>query len=42
MLSWMVGLAAWQQALVGTLFTYGMTALGAGLVFSSKILRKMC
>ena len=40
MLSWMVGLAAWQQALVGTLFTYGMTALGACLVFFFKDIKK--
>ncbi|MFR3684412.1 MAG: ZIP family metal transporter [Enterococcus sp.] len=36
MIEWLLGLAAWQQALVGTLFTWGMTALGAALVFFFK------
>ena len=36
MVDWLVGLSPWQQALAGTIFTYGMTALGAALVFSSK------
>ena len=29
-----------QQALIGTLFTYGVTALGAGLVFFFKSINK--
>ena len=33
MVTWLLSLAAWQQALMGTLFTWGMTALGAALVF---------
>lgn len=37
MVEWILSLAVWQQALVGTLFTWGMTALGAALVFSLKI-----
>lgn len=36
MIEWLLGLSAWQQALVGTLFTWGMTALGAALVFFFK------
>ncbi|MGO3604989.1 MAG: ZIP family metal transporter, partial [Enterococcus malodoratus] len=36
MIGWLLSLAAWQQALVGTLFTWGMTALGAALVFFFK------
>ena len=36
MIDWLLSLAAWQQALVGTLFTWGMTALGAALVFFFK------
>lgn len=40
MIDWLVGLAPWQQALMGTLFTYGMTALGAGLVFFFKDIKK--
>ncbi|MGO3731819.1 MAG: ZIP family metal transporter [Vagococcus sp.] len=39
-MSWLLGLAPWQQALVGTLFTYGMTALGAALVFMFKTIKK--
>ena len=27
MVDWLVGLSPWQQALAGTIFTYGMTAL---------------
>ena len=34
------GLPAWLQALFATLFTYGMTAAGASLVFLSKRLNK--
>lgn len=40
MIDWLLGLDAWQQALVGTLFTYGMTALGAALVFFFKDIKK--
>lgn len=40
MVNWLLSLSAWQQALVGTLFTYGMTALGAGLVFFFKDIKK--
>ncbi|CAM3226024.1 ZIP family metal transporter [Vagococcus fessus] len=40
MINWLVSLDAWQQALVGTLFTYGMTALGAALVFFFKDIKK--
>ncbi|RSU11231.1 ZIP family metal transporter [Vagococcus acidifermentans] len=40
MIDWLMTLAAWQQALVGTAFTYGMTALGAGLVFLFKTIKK--
>ncbi|HHX52254.1 MAG TPA: ZIP family metal transporter [Erysipelothrix sp.] len=36
MLDWFLNLQPWQMALVGTLFTYFMTALGAGLVFFFK------
>ncbi len=36
MIEWLLSLDAWQQALVGTLFTWGMTALGAALVFFFK------
>ncbi len=35
-MDWFIGLAAWQQALIGGLFTWGVTALGAGLVFFAK------
>ncbi|WYJ85126.1 zinc transporter ZupT [Enterococcus sp. 12C11_DIV0727] len=38
--SWLLSLEAWQQALVGTGFTYFMTALGAGLVFFFKEIKK--
>ncbi|WYJ84781.1 zinc transporter ZupT [Enterococcus sp. DIV0840] len=37
---WLLSLEAWQQALVGTGFTYFMTALGAGLVFFFKEIKK--
>lgn len=40
MIEWLLTLSAWQQALVGTLFTYGMTALGAALVFFFKDIKK--
>lgn len=40
MIQWLLSLETWQQALVGTLFTYGMTALGASLVFFFKDIRK--
>ncbi|WEG73455.1 ZIP family metal transporter [Vagococcus intermedius] len=40
MIDWLLTLSAWQQALVGTLFTYGMTALGAALVFFFKDIKK--
>lgn len=36
MIDWFMTLAPWQQALLGTTFTYLMTALGAGLVFFFK------
>ncbi|MGX7271912.1 ZIP family metal transporter [Enterococcus haemoperoxidus] len=40
MTNWLLSLEAWQQALVGTGFTYFMTALGAGLVFFFKEIKK--
>ena len=40
MVDWLVGLSPWQQALAGTIFTYGMTALGAALVFFFKEINK--
>lgn len=40
MVDWLMSLAPWQQALTGTAFTYGMTALGAGLVFFFKEIKK--
>ena len=40
MTEWFVNLAPWQQALGGTAFTYGMTALGAALVFFFKEIKK--
>jgi ZIP family zinc transporter len=36
MLTWFMGLEFWVQALIGTLFTWGLTALGASLVFLFK------
>ena len=36
MLEWFASLAPVYQALIGTLFTWGMTALGAALVFTTK------
>ena len=35
-MEWFSSLEAWQQALFASLFTYGMTAFGAGLVFLFK------
>lgn len=35
-MNWFAGLDPVVQALIGTLFTYGMTALGAALVFTTK------
>lgn len=40
MVDWLVALQPWQQALVGTGFTYFMTALGAGLVFFFKTINR--
>ena len=40
MTEWLLSLAPWQQALAGTAFTYFMTALGAGLVFFFKEIKK--
>ena len=40
MIDWLVTLVPWQQALVGTGFTYFMTALGAGLVFFFKTINR--
>ena len=40
MIDWLVSLQPWQQALVGTGFTYFMTALGAGLVFFFKSINR--
>ncbi|WP_261806018.1 ZIP family metal transporter [Lapidilactobacillus luobeiensis] len=40
MIEFFVGLQPWQQALLGTLFTYFMTALGAALVFFFKEIKK--
>ncbi|KAF1302621.1 MULTISPECIES: ZIP family metal transporter [Enterococcus] len=40
MIDWILSLAPWQQALVGTGFTYFMTALGAGLVFFFKTIKR--
>jgi ZIP family zinc transporter len=36
MMDWFAGLTSVNQALLGTLFTWGMTALGAALVFTTK------
>lgn len=35
-MNWFLSLEPWQMALIGTLFTYFMTALGASLVFFFK------
>jgi len=40
MLNWFMGLEVWVQALFGTLFTWGMTALGAALVFFFKSIKR--
>lgn len=40
LVNWLLTLEAWQQALLGTSFTYFMTALGAGLVFFFKDIKK--
>ncbi len=40
MTTWLLNLQPWQQALVGTGFTYFMTALGAALVFFFKTIKK--
>ncbi|HLQ40641.1 MAG TPA: ZIP family metal transporter [Tetragenococcus sp.] len=40
MVDWIVSLDPWQQALVGTAFTYLMTALGAALVFFFKTINR--
>jgi zinc transporter, ZIP family len=40
MLIWFMGLEVWVQALLGTLFTWGMTALGAALVFFFKSINR--
>ena len=36
MIDWFIGLEPWVQALIASIFTYGMTALGAALVFFFK------
>jgi len=38
--TWFIGLSPVQQALVATLFTWGVTALGAGLVFFFKTINR--
>ena len=40
MVDWLVVLPSWQQALIGTGFTYFMTALGASLVFFFKAIHR--
>lgn len=40
MIEWMSQFSPVQQALIGTLFTYGVTALGASLVFFFKSINK--
>ncbi|MDY0074635.1 MAG: ZIP family metal transporter [Acholeplasmataceae bacterium] len=40
MLTWFMGLEIWVQALIGTVFTWGMTALGAALVFLFKNIKR--
>jgi ZIP family zinc transporter len=40
MLTWFMGLEVWMQALIGTLFTWGLTALGASLVFFFKNIQR--
>jgi len=40
MIEWISGFLPVQQALIGTLFTYAVTALGAGMVFFFKTISK--
>lgn len=40
MITWMEQFGPVQQALIGTLFTWGVTALGASLVFFFKVIKK--
>lgn len=40
MFEWLAGFTPVNQALIGTLFTYGVTALGASLVFFFKSINK--
>lgn len=40
MLNWLIGLDVWLQALVATLFTWGLTAVGASLVFFFKTIER--
>ena len=40
MLNWFMGLETWVQALIAGLFTWLLTALGAGLVFFFKNISK--
>ena len=40
MLNWFIGQEVWVQALIGTLFTWGMTAAGAALVFPFKTIER--
>jgi len=37
---WFESLLSWQQALLATLFTWGLTALGAAMVFFFKTIKK--
>lgn len=39
-IDWIASFSPVQQALIGTLFTYALTALGAGMVFFFKTIRK--
>ena len=40
LIAWMEGLGPVMAALVATLFTWGMTALGAALVFPFKTMKR--
>ena len=40
MYDWFIGLSAIQQALLATLFTWGVTALGASMVFFFKTINR--
>lgn len=40
MLDWFMTLETWKQALLATTFTWGVTALGAGLVFFFKTIER--